>query len=205
VRECKQKANLSEQIDAGRRALSYCEQHYSSRPSNFGPKIEAEIEAHKVKLEADVAQLQRTSDVLHAEVPEHESHQQNFRCKPLLCGTSWDLMDGLLCKKTGGFHQLRCVFTLLSESERAKINAELPEGKKISPCEECGWGKLFGSDFEENCPALNDATHKVEWQEYDICRTEGDAQVIVITQYLCPDVVPLFTGGQESLDRQKRY
>ena len=64
MRECKQKSNLSEQIDAGRRALSYCEQHYSSQPSNFGPKIEAEIEAHKVKLEADVAQLQRTSDVL---------------------------------------------------------------------------------------------------------------------------------------------
>ena len=68
MRECKQKSNLSEQIDAGRRALSYCEQHYPSRPSNFGPKIEAEIEAHKVKLEADVTQLQRTSDVLHAEV-----------------------------------------------------------------------------------------------------------------------------------------
>jgi hypothetical protein len=75
-----------------------------------------------------------------------------------------------------GHHDLKCVFTLLSIEEREKINGQLPEGHKISPCQDCGWDKIFGPEFEEECSGLHGAQHQVQWQEYEICRVEGDKQ-----------------------------
>ena len=107
-------------------------------------------------------------------------------------------MDQLLCVKVDGFHQLKCVFTLLSAEEREKINKQLPDDQQISPCIDCDWDKLFGTDFEHQCHGLNDTTHTVKWQEYEICRVAGDKQVIHYVVVLLCDASA--AGGQEGID-----
>lgn len=162
LRESHCAADLDSRIGACKRSLSHSQQFSNLK----GVKFEEEVKQHRVKVESELKGL------------EAESHtgSKSTSLSPLLSGTCWDLMDRLLCDKVDGHHQLKCVFTLLSDEEREKINQQLPDGHKISPCQDCGWDKVFGSDFEDKCCGLHDAQHEVTWQEYEICRVAGDKQ-----------------------------